>query len=125
MIAFDLRTHRGNQFVVLHSRRAGSRTSQTSQTTIEMADNRWSEVYFALIQGIHQVDSPPWRVHLRAQDAITRASRETKTTMHASIDQFWFGRMFGIEGWELHTCAPRRGVGGSMLVLIYLEGFAE
>ncbi len=64
MIAFDLRTHRRDELVVLHSRRASRRTSQAPQTTIEMTDNRWSQVDFALIEGIHHVHPSPWGIHL-------------------------------------------------------------
>ena len=113
MIAGNLRSHRRNQFIVLHPRRAGSRTSQATQATVKMTHHRRSQFNFTLIQGIHHVHPSPWRIHLRPQNAVTRASRQTKPTMHASIDKFWLWRMLGVEDGGGHGDG---GVGGVKII---------
>jgi hypothetical protein len=102
MIAGNLRSHRRNQFIVLHSRWTGSSASQAAQATIKMTNYRRCEFDFTPIQGIHRVYPSPWRIHLRPQDAITGASRKTKPAMHTSIYELWFRWMLGVEGWGLH-----------------------
>src|SRR5437867_6543601 len=84
MLGHRARLH--DQLVVLHARWARGHTRHAAEATIEVLEDRLRQLP-PLGQRLHQIDAATRRIHLLSPRLIRGAGRQTKTAVHAVVDQ--------------------------------------
>ncbi len=93
MLTLDLRPSRFDELAVVNSRGAGGHTRHAAQAFVEMPDPFRVHGGSAFAGHLHQVNAPARGVHFLSPEHIRRAGGETKSAVHALVDNLGGGRM--------------------------------
>src|SRR5882757_288848 len=83
VMLLDLRARALDDVSVLHSRRTCSLAGETTETAIDVRDERIADGKTSGVHLQHLIDAPARRIHLRAKYAISWTMVQTQSAMDA------------------------------------------
>ena len=95
--AFELWAGCFNEFVVLHTGRAGGDTCHTTKTRIKVSREVCRDVSLTFECHFHKMNAATWRVCLSLPECIRRACGETKPTVYAISEKVSRWRLVRVE----------------------------
>ena len=96
-VAFDLRTDRLDELVVLDPGRTGGDAGHAPQAGVEVLDELRVHVDLTGLAELHQVDATARRVRLVALEDVRRTGGQAEPAVHAVVDGLVAGRVEGVE----------------------------